>query len=146
MVLNDIKTSNNDYIKVYRGISDGDKTADEYIKQFKYGKNEYGTRDVKSGVGTYTITGLNDAEYYGKTMEIAIPKTANIVEYNDVRELHYKNFEKYYNNSEYYYNKYGDKMINILDNMNYANTSATAIMNNIDVIKNGDVYVILNRV
>lgn len=137
--------SNEEYIKVYRGYHNGEKSTTEYIEQFKYGKNEYGTGQVKCGVGHYTITQLKDAEIYGKTIEIAIPKNAKIVNYSDVREMHYQNFKKYNDDLEYYYNKYGEKVTDILDQMNYANTSAVAIMNNIDVIHDGDMYIILNR-
>lgn len=137
--------SDNEYIKVYRGYHDGKKTAEEYIEQFKNGKNEYGTGEAKCGVGHYTITNCQDAKIYGKIVEIKIPKNAKIVEYSKIKEMHYKNFEKYNDNLEHYYNKYGDKVTDILDTINYANTSAVAIMNNIDVIHEGDMYIILNR-
>ena len=48
------------------------------------------------------------------------------------------------NNLEEYYNKYGDKVTTILDYMN-SNESATTILSNYDVVKQNDMYIILNR-
>lgn len=138
------KLSNKDYIKVFRGYHDSEKTADEYIKQFKYGKNEYGNGGTQYGVGHYTITEQIDAKSYGKTIEIAIPKNAKIVEYKELMEQHYSNFEKYNNNLEKYSRKYGKKVTDILDDMNN-NESATAILSNYDIIKQDNIYIILNR-
>ncbi len=138
------KLSSKDYIKVFRGYHDSGKKADEYIKQFKYGKNEYGNGGTQYGVGHYTITEKIDAESYGKTIEIAIPKSAKIVEYKELMEQHYTNFEKYNNNLEQYYHKYGEKVTDILDDMNN-NESATAILSNYDVIRQNNIYIILNR-
>lgn len=134
-----------EYIKVYRGYHDGELSADKYIEQFKNGENSYGTGEVKCGVGHYTITNSQDAEAYGKTIEIAIPKNAKIVEYSKIKGMHYLSFEKYNSDLEFYYNKYGEKVTNVLDQLNYANTSAIAIMNNVDIIHDGDMYIILNR-
>lgn len=136
--------SDSDYIKVYRGYHDSQKTAEEYIEQFKYGKNEYGNGGTAFGVGHYTILDKESAEAYGKAIEIAIPKSARIIEHDDLLEQHYKNFEEYNNNLEEYYNKYGDKVTTILDYMN-SNESATAILSNYDVVKQNDMYIILNR-
>lgn len=138
------KLSDNDYIKVYRGYHDGKKTAADYINQFKYGDNGYGNGGIAYGIGHYTILDKKSAEAYGKTIEIAIPKSAKIIEHDDLLERHYKNFEKYNNNLEQYYNKYGDKVTTILDYMN-TNESATAILSNYDIIKKNDMYIILNR-
>lgn len=133
-----------DYIKVYRGYHDGEKTAEEYIEQFKYGENGYGTGGIAYGVGHYTILDKESAETYGKTIEIAIPKSAKIIEHDDLLEQHWKNFEQYNNNLEYYYNTYGDKVTTILDYMNN-NESAVAVLSNYDIVKQDDVYIILNR-
>ena len=136
--------SADDYIKVYRGYHDGQKSAEDYINQFKYGKNEYGNGGIAYGVGHYTIIDKLSAQAYGKTVEIAIPKSARIIDHDDLLEQHYKNFEEYNNNLEQYYNKYGDKVTTILDYMN-SNESATAILSNYDVVKQKDMYIILNR-
>lgn len=136
--------SDNDYIKVYRGYHDGQKTADDYINQFKHGENQYGNGGTAYGVGHYTILDNESATSYGKTIEIAIPKSANIIEHDDLLEQHYRNFEKYNNNLEQYYNKYGDKVTTVLDCLNQ-NESATAIFSNYDVVKKDDIYIILNR-
>ena len=136
--------SNDDYIKVYRGYHDSEKTAEEYIEQFKKGKNEYGTGGIQYGVGHYTILEENFAKQYGKTIEIAIPKNARIIEHSDLLELHYGNFEKYNDNLEKYYNDYGDKTTTVLDFLN-SNESATAILSNYDIVKKDSMYIILNR-
>lgn len=136
--------SDDEYIKTYRGYHDGEKSAEDYIEQFKNGKNEYGTGGIQYGVGHYTITDKQSAQAYGKTIEIAIPKTARIIEHDDLLEQHYTNFEKYNDNLESYYNKYGDKVSTVLDYLN-SNESATAILSNYDVVKKRDMYIILNR-
>ena len=138
------KLSSKDYIKVYRGYHDGRKSADEYIKDFKYSKNSYGTGGTQYGVGHYTITDKESALRYGKVIEIAIPRKANIIEYDDLINSHYRNFEKYNDNLEAYYNKYGEKVTSVLDAINN-NESATAILGNYDVVKKDDIYIILNR-
>lgn len=138
------KLSDDDYIKVYRGYHDGEKTAEEYIEQFKYGENQYGTGQTQYGVGHYAITDKLGAQQYGKTIEIAIPKNANIVEYDDLLNQHYPIMEKYNNDLEGYYNKYGDKVTTVLDSFN-SNESATAILSGYDVVKKNNIYVILNR-
>ena len=84
------------------------------------------------------------ADSYGTTIEIAIPKSARIIDHDVLLEQHYKNFEEYNNNLEQYYNKYGDKVTTILDYMN-SNESATAILSNYDIVKQNDMYIILNR-
>ncbi len=138
------KLSDKDYIKVHRGFHDSEKTAEKYIEQFKYGNNEYGNGGIQYGVGHYTILDEKAASQYGKTIEIAIPKNAKIIEHDDLLEQHYRNFEKYNDNLEKYYNKYGDKTTTILDYMNN-NESATAILSNYDVVKKNDMYIVLNR-
>ena len=138
------KLSDDDYIKVFRGYPDGEKTAKEYIEQFKYGENQYGTGGTQYGVGHYTITDKSGAEQYGETIEIAIPKSANIIEYDDLLNQHYTNFEKYNNDLEGYYNKYGDKITTVLDSLN-SNESSTAILSGYDVVKKDNMYIILNR-
>ncbi len=149
------KLSNKDYIKVYRGFHDGKKTADEYIEQFKKGKNEYGDGDIAFGVGHYTITEKDDANTYGKVIEIAIPKSARIIEYDENRmNRHFKAYDKYTSNYEEYYNKYGDKTTSVMDMLN-ENESSTAILENYDIIKktlhnqttgkDSTIYIILNR-
>lgn len=138
------KLSDKDYIKVHRGFHDSEKTAEEYIEQFKHGKNEYGNGGTQYGVGHYTILDEQAANQYGKTVEIAIPKDAKIIEHDDLLEQHYKNFEKYNNDLENYYKKYGDKITTVLDYLN-SNESATAILSNYDVVKKNDIYIILNR-
>ena len=116
--------SDDKYIKLYRGISDGEKTADEYIEQFKNGKNEYGKGLNAYGVGHYTSEDKNVAENYGKTIEMALPKEAKIgvinmndYDINDINELSAKNFRPYINDMEKYYNKYGDDITRIIDEL-----------------------------
>lgn len=147
--------SDKDYIKVYRGFHDGKKTSDEYIEQFKKGKNEYGDGETAFGVGHYTTTEKGDADTYGKVVEIAIPKNARIIEYDENRmNRHFKAYDKYTSNYEKYYNDYGDKTTSIMDMLN-ENESSTAILENYDIIKktlhnqttgkDSTIYVILNR-
>lgn len=147
--------SDKDYIKVYRGVHDGKETADKYIEQFKKGKNEYGDGDTAFGIGHYTTTEKNDANTYGKTIEIAIPKNTRIIEYDENRmNRHFKAYDKYTSNYEKYYNKYGDKTTSIMDSLN-ENESSTAILENYDIIKktlhnestgkDSTIYIILNR-
>lgn len=146
-VLNDKefnKLSDKEYIKTFRGYIDGEKTAEEYINNFKYKENAYGTGGYQYGVGHYTITDKDTALQYGKIIEIAIPKNARIIEHSDLLNIHYKNFEKYNDNLEEYYDKYGDKVTTILDYMN-SNESATAILQNYDIVKKNNMYIILNR-
>lgn len=151
--------SDDKYIKLYRGISDGEKTADEYIEQFKNGKNEYGKGLNAYGVGHYTSEDKNVAESYGKTIEIALPKEAKIgvinmndYDINDINELSAKNFRPYINDMEKYYNKYGDDITRIIDELE-REPSTYAIMQGYDAIKvidnqnssAGGTYIILNR-
>ena len=133
------KLSNSDYIKVYRGM-----LGENYIDQFKNGEYEFGNGEIKRGVGHYSIINKKDAEVYGTTIEIAIPRNAKIIEYSDLYEEHYKNFMKYTDNMEEYYTKYGDKVTTIFYDFN-DNISTTAMFNNYDVIKDDDMYIILNR-
>ena len=151
--------SDDKYIKLYRGISDGEKTADEYIEQFKNGKNEYGKGLNAYGVGHYTSEDKNVAESYGKTIEMALPKEAKIgvinmndYDTNDINELSAKNFRPYINDMEKYYNKYGDNITRIIDELE-REPSTYAIMQGYDAIKvidnqnssAGGTYIILNR-
>ena len=131
-------------LKSIEGITTAKKSTDEYIKNFKYSKNSYGTGGTQYGVGHYTITDKESALRYGKEIEIAIPRKANIIEYDDLINSHYRNFEKYNDNLEAYYNKYGEKVTSVLDAINN-NDSATAILENYDVVKKDDIYIILNR-
>lgn len=152
--------SDNDYIKLYRGISDGQKSASEYIEQFKKGKNEYGTGLTAYGVGHYTSTDKKIAESYGHVMEMAIPKNAkigtiNMQDYNenDIMELSAKTYRPYVNNMEQYYNKYGDNIATIIEELE-REPSSWAIMNGYDAIRvvdnmnsniKGETYIVLNR-
>lgn len=151
--------SDNKYIKLYRGISDGGKTADEYIEQFKNGNNEYGNGLNAYGVGHYTSDDKNVALKYGKAIEMALPKDAKIGIINmngystdDIYELSAKNYKPYINDMEKYYNKYGDNVTRIIDELE-REPSAYAIMQGYDAIKVIDdsnssasgTYIILNR-
>lgn len=143
--------NNNDYITMYRGFHDSISQKGSYYKeQFINGENSYGYGDVKYGIGHYAIDNYEDALYYGDSektnvLEMKIPKSARGIEYDKLREKFYTNFEKYNNNMEKYYNTYGEKITDLLDNMNYANTSSLAILDNYDYVYKNNVYVILNR-
>lgn len=151
--------SDDKYIKLYRGISDGEKTADEYIEQFKNGKNEYGNGLNAYGVGHYTSDNKNVAKNYGNTIEMALPKDAKIgvmnmndYDANDINELSVENFRPYINDMKKYQNKYGDNITRIIDELE-REPSAYAIMQGYDAIKVIDdsnssasgTYIILNR-
>lgn len=154
------KLQDKDYIKLYRGISDGKKTAEEYIDQFKNGKNQYGDGLNAYGVGHYTSTNKEVAKDYGTTMEIALPKNAKIATINmneaienDLQVLHINGMKEYTNNMEKYYNKYGDNVTRILDEVE-REPSAFAILEGYDAVRvidsqngsiKGETYMILNR-
>lgn len=135
-----------EYIKVARGISDGEKTAEEYIEQYKTGDNTYGSGDVRYGVGTYTAKNTGDADTYGESkLNIAIPKSAKIIEYSKLEQLQTKLLSDYQNNPEKYYDRYGDATSSIMDSFE-TNISAVAILNGYDAVKTPeDWYLILNR-
>lgn len=86
-VLLDAKDFDNlgdDYIKVYRGVKDtGGLTAKEINEQFRSGDLYIGKGLF--GNGTYTAINKEIADGYGTDiLEIAIPKNARIVNYDDI--------------------------------------------------------------
>lgn len=155
------KLEDSKYIKLYRGISDSEeKTAQQYIEQFKYGKNEYGNGLNAYGVGHYTSTDENVAKTYGTTMKIAISKDAkigiiNMDEYyeKDILVLSANAYKPYLNDINGYYNKYGKNITRILDEAE-REPSMFAIMEKYDAIRvidhynsdiKGETYILLNR-
>lgn len=138
------------YIKVYRGLSsDNQNTAKEYANQFKMGDGKLGIGDISYGAGYYTSEVKAHAETYGNyIIEIAIPKSAKIIDYEELLEI--QRFDNHHyaqpSDLERYYKKYGEKVNDILpDLLSYSNSSLFAIFHGYDIVKRGAIYLILNR-
>ena len=144
------KLSDKEYIKLYRGLKDGEKSAEEYIRDFKYGKHKYGNGGTACGVGIYTSPDENIAKGYGKHIKMAISKYSNIVEYGKLEEMQNNIFDTYNPKSKKndlilkYGKEKGGKINDFVSNLD---TSSLAIFKGYDAIKDSknNFYIILNR-
>lgn len=143
------KLSDKEYIRLYRGLKNSEKSAEEYIRDFKYGKHNYGTGRISKGTGIYTSIDENTAKEYGKNIKMAISKYSNIIEYKDLEDIQ-NNVLNTYNSKvkDGLIIKYGkEKGSKINDFILNLDTSSLAVFKGYDAIKYSKkgYYIILNR-
>jgi len=136
--------SKDDYIFVYRGIRDFNGIpAKTLSNQFKYGKLFCGRGGY--GNGTYTALRKDVANSYGQQMlEIAIPKNANIIDHNKLKEIQKQCFEKI-RKIIYDDEKVGEFVFDTLTDTSKLATAMGYDAVQVRALGGWDYYIILNR-
>lgn len=128
--------SDDEYIKVKRGIKDYNGISAEKLKNdFINGKLFAGRGNF--GSGTYTAVDEEIAKHYGDTiLDIAIPKNANIINYKDLVKLKNENLTKLDSvlYSDEFRKKYGNTFKTVVEK-SLEDFSTYAINMNYDIIQ-----------